>query len=98
VSLLLRDDFGRTVLHDAFWTPEPNMELVDFLLRIVPHLLCVKDQRGHAPLHYVRSKHWERWDVFIEERCDLLRLQLSGHVKGEAPRTASQTANGKESH
>jgi Ankyrin repeats (3 copies) len=41
VSLLLRDDFNRTVLHDAFWTPEPNVELVEFLLRIVPDLLCV---------------------------------------------------------
>jgi Ankyrin repeats (3 copies) len=85
VSLLLRDDFNRTVLHDAFWTPEPNVELVEFLLRIVPDLLCVKDQRGHAPLDYVRSEHWKRWNEFIEERRNLFCLKFSGRVKGEAP-------------
>jgi Ankyrin repeats (3 copies) len=96
VSLLLRDDFGRTVLHDAFWTPEPNVELVEFLLRIVPDLLCVKDQRGHAPLDYVRSEHWERWIEFMEERRGLFLLKFSGQVKGEAFGTSSN-ANGKQS-
>merc|ERR1739844_573061 len=27
LSILLRDDYGRTPLHDAFWTPKPEPEL-----------------------------------------------------------------------
>ena len=77
VSLLLRDDYGRTVLHDAFWTSEPKLELVDFLLQEVPDLLCVKDVRGHAPLDYVRAEHWDEWTSFLKERRGMIRPKLS---------------------
>lgn len=76
VSLLLRDDFGRTVLHDAFWTTEPEFELINFLLQEVPDLLFVKDVRGHTPLDYVRREHWEIWINFLKGRKHLLRPKL----------------------
>lgn len=76
VSLLLRDDFGRTVLHDAFWTTEPEFELVAFLLQEVPDFLFVKDVRGHTPLDYVRREHWNLWTSFLKERKHLLRPKL----------------------
>lgn len=77
VSLLLRDDYGRTVLHDAFWTSEPKLELVEFLLQEVPDLLGVRDVRGHAPLDYVRNEHWEEWTSFLQERRGMIRPKLS---------------------
>jgi hypothetical protein len=76
VSLLLRDDFGRTVLHDAFWTTQPEFELITFLLQEVPDLLFVKDVRGHTPLDYVRREHWGIWINFLKERKHLLRPKL----------------------
>lgn len=77
VPLLLRDDYGRTVLHDACWTSAPKLELVEFLIQQIPELLCVKDVRGHAPLDYVRNEHWDEWTLFLQERKGLLRPKLS---------------------
>lgn len=77
VTLLLRDDYGRTVFHDACWTPEPKFELVEFLMQEVPDFLCVKDVRGHLPLNYVRKEHHDQWHSFLSERKALLRPKLS---------------------
>ena len=76
VSLFICDDFGRTVLHDACWTVEPALELMEFLLEEIPDLLLVKDVRGHTPLDYVRQNHWEEWITFIRNRKHLLRPKL----------------------
>ena len=76
VSLLLCDDFGRTVLHDACWTVEPALGLVEFLLEEIPDLLLVKDARGHKPFDYVRKQHWEVWTSFIRNQKHLLRPKL----------------------
>jgi Ankyrin repeats (3 copies) len=77
VSLLLCDDFGRTVLHDACWTVNPAFDVMELLLQEVPELLFVKDVRGHTPLHYVRKCHWEEWTSFLRDKKDLLRPKLS---------------------
>jgi hypothetical protein len=77
VTLLQRDDYGRTVLHDAFWTSKPAKELVHFLLQEAPDLLLVKDVRGHAPLDYVRNEHWDEWIAFLKERKGMLRPKLT---------------------
>jgi hypothetical protein len=73
VSVLVRDDFGRTPLHFAFWTPTPNFDLVHFLVERAPDLLCVQDVRGSTPLHYVRKEHWDQWNKFFMENRALLR-------------------------
>jgi len=72
VSAAVRDDFGRTPLHDACWTPVPNFKLVDCILKKCPDLLYVKDKRGHTPLFYGRQNHWESWIRHLEERIQLL--------------------------
>ena len=61
VSPAVRDDYGRTPLHDAFWTPSPNYLLVDMILRKCPDLLYIKDRRGHSPLFYARQADWDSW-------------------------------------
>lgn len=73
VSLLLRDDYGRTPLHDACWTPKPNFDLVKLILEEVPEFLCLKDVRGHTPLNYIRKEHWNSWREFLEQNKELLR-------------------------
>jgi hypothetical protein len=72
VSLYIRDDFGRTVLHDVCWTSSPNLELFEYLLTLVPDFVMVKDVRGHYPLDYVRKQHWDVWSSFLRSHKTLL--------------------------
>ena len=55
------DDYGRTPLSDAFWTSEPNFEVVDILVAQCPDLLFVQDMRKHTPLQYAPRQHWKTW-------------------------------------
>lgn len=61
-------DYGRTVLHDACWTPEPVWDCLTLLLDKCPDLLYIKDRRGFTPLQYVPTKHWSQWCQFLQER------------------------------
>jgi hypothetical protein len=72
VSFRVRDDYGRTPLHDACWTREPEIELVKMLISSCPDLLYLKDKRGFTPLAYVRIDHWGQWCEFLEENRHLL--------------------------
>ena len=72
VSVRVRDDFGRTPLHDACWTSEPNMELIDLILNECPELLLMADKRGHTPFQYTRKEHGALWLAFLRSREDLL--------------------------
>lgn len=60
-DIWIRDDTGRTPLHDACWTAEPCPELVDYILAKECDMLLVSDKRGHTPLDYARKDHWEFW-------------------------------------
>eukprot|EP00547_Thalassionema_nitzschioides_P016992 CAMPEP_0194251118 /NCGR_PEP_ID=MMETSP0158-20130606/24669_1 /TAXON_ID=33649 /ORGANISM="Thalassionema nitzschioides, Strain L26-B" /LENGTH=216 /DNA_ID=CAMNT_0038988149 /DNA_START=46 /DNA_END=692 /DNA_ORIENTATION=- len=68
----IRDDYGRTILHDAAWTCEPNFELIEMILTKCPDLLYLKDARGFSPLAYARESHWPAWNKFLKERTDLI--------------------------
>jgi len=64
-NLWVRDDGGRTPLHDACWTAQPCPELVMFILDKDSDMLLVSDKRGHTPLDYARKDHWQTWiDLF----------------------------------
>ena len=89
VTLLIRDDYGRTILHDACWTPEPQFDLVEYLLELVPDFLCVRDVRGHAPLDYARHEHHSAWLDFLRLRQDKMLPKLLGTKQT----TAADTAN-----
>ena len=75
VSVRVRDDYGRTVLHDACWTSEPNEELVEYLIRQCPELLLMSDKRGNAPFEYARREHWGRWVKFLVQKEEIF-----GHI------------------
>ena len=78
VAVDVRDDFGRTAMHDACWTIVPNLEVMDLVIRkISPDLLLSEDVRGHTPFHYARKEHWDVWVKFLEERDNILIRRLA---------------------
>jgi len=76
VSLFVRDDYGRTPMHDACWSTTPNYELMEFLIEMAPDLLLMSDVRGHTPFSYVRKEHWKSWLPFLKQRQDQLRSRV----------------------
>ena len=72
VCVRLRDDYGRTPLHDALWTQKPEFDCVEIILRACPDLLLVTDKRGFTPLSYVRRDHWVFWCEFLERNQDIV--------------------------
>lgn len=72
-NLWVRDDAGRTPLHDACWTAIACPDLVKFIIGKDSDMLLVSDKRGHTPLDYARKDHWQTWiDVF--EKMDFTTL------------------------
>jgi len=74
VSIRMRDDFGRTPLHDACWNHEPVWEIMDMLVRKDPVLLFLADKRGFTPFQYARKEHWHLWREFLynKRECFLI--------------------------
>ena len=83
VSMRVRDDFGRTPLHDAAWTDKPNFELVHQLLLDSPDFLFAKDKRGHLALSYVPHQRWAEWCLFLEMHPEHVQAAI------ESPHTFS---------
>jgi hypothetical protein len=71
VTVRVIDDYGRTPLHDACWTCEPNFALFELLVTACPDLLFMRDRRGNTPLEYARREHWGAYVKFLSERQDL---------------------------
>lgn len=71
VTVQVRDDYGRTPLHDACWTCEPNFELLELIMTACPSLLFISDKRGNTPLEYTRPEQWQAYNEFLNERQDL---------------------------
>ena len=76
VSIRIRDDKGRTPLHDACWTDRPNFDLIYRLLQSSPELLFVQDHRGHTPMTYVPRKRWGEWCDFLQKHRVFLRASV----------------------
>jgi ankyrin repeat protein len=77
VQVDVRDDFGRTALHDACWTTAPNFGVMDVLMKqMLPDTLLSEDVRGHTPFHYARKEHWDDWVIFLQERDIFLLRRL----------------------
>lgn len=74
VSLRVKDDFGRTPLHDACWSASPNFDLMDLIIEHDPDLLLIEDVRGHSPFSYARQSHWKDWSDFLTLKRGSLRL------------------------
>jgi len=73
VCFKVKDDYGRTPLHDAFWATNPEKDIVKMLLNNCPDLLLVSDRRGFTPLSYVRKEHWDIWCKFLEDNRGIIQ-------------------------
>jgi Ankyrin repeats (3 copies) len=65
LSVRVRDDYGRTPLHDACWNPEPQLEICAWILQRDPSLFLVADKRGYTPFQYARESDWPVWCKFL---------------------------------
>mmetsp|Transcript_28858 Transcript_28858/g.61495 ORF Transcript_28858/g.61495 Transcript_28858/m.61495 type:complete len:279 (+) Transcript_28858:185-1021(+) len=72
VSPRIKDDYGRTPLHDACWRGNPEYDIVELLLSVEPRLAFVQDVRGHKPFQYARREHWGAWREFLDQKRDLI--------------------------
>lgn len=68
------DDYGRTPLHDACWSNEPNFDVIDCLLTQDTdgplYLFHLLDSHGGSPLSYVDKIIWHDWLCYLEARKD----------------------------
>jgi ankyrin repeat protein len=74
VSVHRADDMNRTPFHDACWTPEPNFEIIEILLRVAPGQVLCADNRGHLPFEYARPQHKADWMQFLSRRKSMMVL------------------------
>lgn len=68
----IRDDCGRTPLHDICWNPIVELEAAQLILERDATLLLMSDKRGHAPFDYSRCEHWAQWRTFLFENRQTL--------------------------
>jgi Ankyrin repeats (3 copies) len=81
VRVTVRDDYGRSAVHDAFWTVKPNLDVLDELVRVVPlEMLLMEDVRGHTPFQYARAEFHPVWEQFLRDRSTLLLQMASKSV------------------
>jgi len=80
VDVRIRDDSGRTILHDACWNPKPQLNIVRWILERDPALFFISDNRGCTPFQYARSEHWGIWRQFLLENKDSLQALKSEDV------------------
>lgn len=74
LDVRLKDDFGRTPLHDACWHPKPQLEICSWLIKRDPSLLLVADKRGSTPFQYARAQDYPTWRQFLFDNRDSLQL------------------------
>jgi hypothetical protein len=78
----ITDDYGRTPLHDACWTPQPNLSVVEELMSFADPLLWLRqDVRGHTPFEYARRDHREIWMEFLHQKQSMLLEKVDSKVE-----------------
>merc|ERR1712228_84592 len=81
LNVRVRDDFGRTPLHDACWNPEPLIDICTKLMEKDPSLFLVTDKRGYTAFQYARKTDWPLWRKFLFDRRHLLAPIMSEEIK-----------------
>lgn len=68
----IRDDYGRTPMHDACWNPEPQLDICKWIMAKDPSLFLVADKRGYTPFQYARQSDWHIWRQFLFDQREYL--------------------------
>jgi hypothetical protein len=84
VSPRVKDDMGRTPMHDACWhSGPPNHDIMKMLIGVAPEMLLSRDKRGHSPFDYARREHWANWISFLNEHRQFIVSSLvSSYFEG----------------
>jgi Ankyrin repeats (3 copies) len=80
LAVRVRDDYGRTPLHDACWSPEPQLQICTWIVEKDPSLFLVADKRGFTPFQYARECDWPIWRQFLADNLDYLRSLASPEI------------------
>ena len=85
LSLRVKDDYGRTPLHDACWTHSPNFDVIKLVIEKCPQLLLIPDHRGYYPLQYLPKQnddecHWVEMNKFLDQHAYLFVPTLLGDI------------------
>lgn len=73
----VRDNMGRSVLHDVCWKSSPDFQMMSVVLKFArPELLLAKDIRGHSPFDFARKEHWKQWIHFLRKNQDEIQQRL----------------------
>jgi hypothetical protein len=73
----VRDDYGRTPLHDACWNPTPQLEICTWILQKDTSLFLVADKRGYTPFQYARKSDWPIWRQFLYQHWECLLVMMT---------------------
>lgn len=65
-TVVVSDEYGRTILHDACWTIEPFFDVVCFIMEREAGMILVTDSRGDPPLKYVKRDLWGAFNAFLD--------------------------------
>lgn len=98
-GVVLSDDFGRTVMHDACWTASPRFDVASSVLDVDTRLLRMVDSRGSSPLQYVPQDQWALWCAFFESRKEIYWPKLAPgeqDVAGVIQRSGGGGGGGRE--
>lgn len=83
VSPRVRDDMGRTPMHDICWSSaSPNHDIMKILIRQAPEMLLSVDKRGHSPFDYARREYWPDWVSFLNDHRHLIVNSLVSSFLG----------------
>lgn len=78
VEIEVRDDLGRSVLHDICWRPLPDLDLMEFIMwKVSPVFLLAEDRRGHTCLDYCRKQDWGKWTGFLRVHTRSIQRRAS---------------------
>ena len=77
VRVDVRDNMGRTILHDVCWKSSADCQMMSAVLQMAPpELLLAKDIRGHTPFDFARKQHWQQWIEFLLDNQDIIQQRL----------------------
>lgn len=69
-DVTIMDDFGRSVLHDTCWRPDPRFDIATLILDQHLEMVFYLDSRGCSPLQYVPQGLWIQWCAYLFHQKD----------------------------
>jgi GAF domain-containing protein len=80
LSVRVRDDYGRTPLHDACWNPTPQLAIGTWITQRDPVLFLIADKRSYTAFQYARQSDWAVWRQFLWDQRECLHGLTAPHV------------------